>query len=977
MLPAPTPTDSPVGEQPCTPESVDPGTVQVRPSITTQKTSSAKVTIGPQDGEESTPSAYSINAHTVAVNRVVAGSIASQPEEKLQRFPQLGETRFGFLLVAELGRGSFGRVYLARQMNVGQRLVVLKVGSQLSAESERLGQLQHPNIAPVYSFHRDGTFQAFCMPYLGPVTLGHVLTKVRDAKQSNLNGQLLSIVLSECLQSQLTDIPSTQLNRSISIMCGEGTEPQIEPLNSSEVRLERGEVPYSKSSYVDAVLWIVSRITEGLAAAHAHKIIHSDLKPANILVSQNGDPVLIDFGVSFDPTARLSAQRIGGTRPYMSPEQLLSLKTEQLNFDQQSDLYSLGVIFFELLMTRRPFDSAYSDMKPEFEQELAVRKVVPSLREAGRGISPDLESIVHKCLAYEAKDRYQTAEELREDLLRHSSDLPLKYAQNRSEWERCQKFVRRNKWWLSLAGCGVLSVVLAGGALAYSHKHSQEYNRLQAIANEQSFIQSATRAIGDLETWQQASPGEREDRLHQVNSVLATFRALTPDPTSPNGGKVRDQAASLLLSLGRYLGVASTLEKEPRYRHQLRTDAVQFTEQAQALLASVSPRASKVQLAWLYQLGRETDAYASTIRELHNLPARTILDHRTEGIVLMHQGMREQSKRSLQEAIRLDQQDYWSLFYQGLAHYESGPNEWRSAKICFDRCILLDPSIAAAHFNRGLVSMQLMELKDAVADFTHVIEIRNDWPEVYLNRANAKEGQEDFQGAIDDYTKSLDLGYPPTSVLLARSRLYRLIGEVSAAERDLTKALKTDPIDERGWITRGVAQLPKQTETDIEKYRQALLDFNKALELNPKSMMALQFIARVYCMTNQNEAAIQMLTEQLKHYPSSVDAWSVRATLYARIGDRRRAHADAERAERLCDGSPKIIYQLAGVYAMTSKTRSEDKVQALRHLAYALRKGFGMDLLADDRELDPIRSDAEFSRVVEEAKRFLVNEPQK
>jgi hypothetical protein len=90
-------------------------------------------------------------------------------------FPEVGSVVLGFRLVAELGRGGFGRVYLAEQPALADRLVALKVTPDPSGEPQRLARLQHTHIVPVYSVHRAGPWQAVCMPYLGPTTLAHVL----------------------------------------------------------------------------------------------------------------------------------------------------------------------------------------------------------------------------------------------------------------------------------------------------------------------------------------------------------------------------------------------------------------------------------------------------------------------------------------------------------------------------------------------------------------------------------------------------------------------------------------------------------------------------------------------------------------------------------------------------------------------------------------------------------------------------------
>src|SRR5262249_42717345 len=89
--------------------------------------------------------------------------------------PEAGSDFLDFRLVAELGRGAFGRVYLARQGKLACRSVALKVSTELFSEGQALAQLQHTNVVPIYSTHQAGPLQAVCMPYLGSTTLADVL----------------------------------------------------------------------------------------------------------------------------------------------------------------------------------------------------------------------------------------------------------------------------------------------------------------------------------------------------------------------------------------------------------------------------------------------------------------------------------------------------------------------------------------------------------------------------------------------------------------------------------------------------------------------------------------------------------------------------------------------------------------------------------------------------------------------------------
>ena len=112
-----------------------------------------------------------------------------------------------------------------------------------------------------------------------------------------------------------------------------------------------------KLSHVEAVLWIGARLADALVHSHARGILHLDLKPENILLADDGQPMLLDFNLSIDlrDTVSMELARIGGTLPYMSPEQIEAFRGGKREIDARSDLYSLGVILFELLTKNSPF----------------------------------------------------------------------------------------------------------------------------------------------------------------------------------------------------------------------------------------------------------------------------------------------------------------------------------------------------------------------------------------------------------------------------------------------------------------------------------------------------------------------------------------------------------------------------------------------------------------------------------------------
>ena len=105
----------------------------------------------------------------------VDSRLAERVAAAARQMPKIGERFEIFDLVGELGRGAFGRVYLARQNDLARRFVALKITPQVSDEPQQLAELQHTNIVPVYSVHQCGPLQAICMPFLGPTTLADLV----------------------------------------------------------------------------------------------------------------------------------------------------------------------------------------------------------------------------------------------------------------------------------------------------------------------------------------------------------------------------------------------------------------------------------------------------------------------------------------------------------------------------------------------------------------------------------------------------------------------------------------------------------------------------------------------------------------------------------------------------------------------------------------------------------------------------------
>ncbi len=158
------------------------------------------------------------------------------------------------------------------------------------------------------------------------------------------------------------------------------------------------------------IIRIVIDIARAIAYAHRHSIIHRDLKPSNILIEKNHKARVADFGLALNEiTQRSHRGQRAGTPAYMSPEQI---RGESHRLDGRTDIWSIGVIFYELLSHKRPFGGNTGE---ELFDEILQRDPRPP-RQINAGIPEELERICLKALSKRMVDRYSTAEDMAEDL---------------------------------------------------------------------------------------------------------------------------------------------------------------------------------------------------------------------------------------------------------------------------------------------------------------------------------------------------------------------------------------------------------------------------------------------------------------------------------------------------------------------------------------------------------------------------------
>ena len=268
---------------------------------------------------------FSCNAETVA-----AAGRPTAPGE-LADGAQIDD----FVIVHELGRGAFARVYLARQLSM-QRLVALKVSAGKGDEPQALAQFDHPNIVRVFDQRAvdEGATHLLYMQYLPGGTLADVVKRCRWCGPTLRTGQLVL----DAVDDNLLDAAQ-------------------QPPEGSQLRAWLAE-----ASWPVAVAWIGGQLARALDDAHRRRVLHRDVKPANVLLSAEGVPKLADFNVSMAGAAGRAgaAATLGGSIGYMAPEHLAAIgglpDTSPDDVAEAADLYSLAVLLWELWQSRRPFE---------------------------------------------------------------------------------------------------------------------------------------------------------------------------------------------------------------------------------------------------------------------------------------------------------------------------------------------------------------------------------------------------------------------------------------------------------------------------------------------------------------------------------------------------------------------------------------------------------------------------------------------
>jgi serine/threonine protein kinase/Tfp pilus assembly protein PilF len=904
------------------------------------------------------------------------------------RLPDVGEELFGFRLRQELGRGAFARVFLAEQVGLADRPVVLKISGIEGGEPQTLAQLQHTHIVPIHSVHEDAPagLRAVCMPYFGGASLSRVLEALWQKTSRPTEGRQLVEALESVLSTK-DEGRSTQNTRPLDAL--------------------------GKTTYIRAVAEIIARLADALQHAHQRGIQHRDIKPSNILLSADGQPMLLDFNLAQDARQQPAHAALGGTVAYMAPEHLRALAARDPALsrlvDHRSDVYALGMVLYELLTGVSPFDqSASYTPLPMLIEAMALERghTVPSLRQKRPDVPWGLESIARKCLEPDQNRRYQNAAELAEDLRRFLDDRPLKHAPELSAAERLRKWARRHPRLTSSASVAAVAAVLltvtAGGAAAV----------VTTVRQHQVATQEALNASRAEQRRREYEEGTRE-ALCLVNATpaLSDHTPATLEHTR-RGQAVCEQTLGLYQVLER-----PDWEQHPDWQRLAPEDRRRLAEDTRELLLLLafareelapgspdgarealalldraeavaglepSPALAEARAACLARLGDAAGADRAREEARRRQPT-SARDHYLLAISYVRNAPGDpaactRAVAELEEAVRLSPRHYWSWLQKGLCRQELCDHAAAAAD--FGVCIGLWPEFAWGYFNRGYSLAQGGHHAEAVTDYTAAVERDPDFLLAYLNRGHTLLLLKRYPEALADFDRAAKLATDDTARLSAhagRGEALEALGRPQEADAAFAvafapgRSVAPEVLDRarKAYAFLVHARLPRRAREAFAEVLRHRPDDAEALY-----GQALLLLEQPDQDRAQEQEALLYLNQALQADPRLAEARRIRGVLLARLHRFEEAGQDVNLCLEGARSGPNC-YAAACVSALLAETwgpgKGENRAQAeaaanqaLGFLQDAFARGYGRDHAADDPDLAALRRHPEFQRLLKQ-----------
>ncbi len=676
-------------------------------------------------------------------------------------------------------------------------------------------------------------------------------------------------------------------------------------------RIHSGPLP------VEQAVAVAVQLARGVEAAHARGIVHRDVKPANVILTPAGVAKIVDFGVAKATGTDLTEPgATPGTAAYMSPEQ-----TRGAASDGRTDIWSLGVVLYEMLAGGRPFRGDDHDAVI-----FAIRHDQPEpLLQRRPEVPEPLARVVHRCLEKDPRARYQDAGALANAL--REIGTPASGMTRRA---------RARRRLTALATTMLLVAILGGGSLLWP--------RLQ---------------IG------RALAGSLEAPL-PVASRLAVLPMLdsSADPEDPYFADALTEELISRLSMLAGLHVIAHSSVTP-YRGTEKSIAEVAGELgvATVLGGTVRKAGERIHLSLrLTEAGSErplwTEDYDERIAEL---PAvQRDVAQRVTAALRVRTGARERrqlAKRGTENA------DAYMEYLKGRYFVEQGET-WK-ARDHFERSLDLDPTFAAAWAGLSRMYIQssirgLVATSDAVprarAAAERALELDPELAEGHAHLAGALNWYYwDREGADRHIRQALELDPNAAWVHRALAGHLRNLGRFEQALSEVGKVRELDPLNSAGaYNQEGVILY------FARRYDEAIAKFQQLFRVDPGYTDAYFYIALVYTQMGQYEQALASLRETDPQV-SQPDALTIRGYVYARLGQPDEARRALARLEELSNDRPVSSFHKAVIsIGLGEYDRALDLLEQA-----AEERTWHLAILKVEPVFDPVRGEPRFQALLE------------
>jgi eukaryotic-like serine/threonine-protein kinase len=568
---------------------------------------------------------------------------------------------------------------------------------------------------------------------------------------------------------------------------------------------------------------IIRQIAEGLAHAHLHNLVHRDIKPSNVILTSEGEAKIVDFGLArfVSPTAPTQTLSLAGTLCYMSPEQVSGMAV-----DARTDIWSLGVIAYQLLTNRLPF--------PDNNPASTVNAILHSPPAELEGVPRELQWIVQRALAKRLPDRYQSCAELLRDL--ETTAIPADRSTTRSGKLAFRRFAslalavrlqaaltEGRRWTLLVA------LVLLAGTVAVSFR-----KQVLPVQNAQPEIPPAA-----YESYLQGRQYlDRYDKPGNLDASIRLFETTT---------KADPKFALAFAALGEAYWEKYALSDDPRW--------VQ-------LASSACQRAA--------ELNNQLPAVYVTLGRIHS-----------------GTGMHDLAIQEFQRARELDHHNPDALL--GLADAYANVGRTQEAEDAYKRAAAMRPADWDGHYRLGAFYYSQHRFPEAATQFHRVIELLPDHVPAHtglgttlISLGKEDEAEAEFKKALalaPDYVASSNLGV-----------IYYNHKRFAEAAAMTEQALQLNDKDYRLWNNLAIAyEWLGQPDKARQAFHQELSRLEQIVPLRPYDAEVQANLGVMYSQLHLRDKASAHLEAALAISPDEAEILGRAGEVYENLGERVQA----------------------------------------------------------------------------------------